>query len=45
MNTDSYKIGLGNLDTQIRKSAELDNISFGSAKVIRLPIDDSFSDH
>ena len=36
MNTDSYKIGLGNLDTQIRKSAELDNISFWNDQAKKL---------
>ena len=36
MNTDSYKIGLGNLDTKIRKSAELDNISFWNDQAKKL---------
>ena len=28
MSTDSYKIGLGNLDTKTRRNAELDHLSF-----------------
>ena len=36
MSTDSYKIGLGNSDTQIRKNAELDNISFWNEQAKKL---------
>ena len=36
MNVDSYKIGLGNLDTQTRKNAELDNVSFWSEEAKKL---------
>ena len=36
MSTDSYKIGLGNLDTQTRRNAELDNVSFWNEEAKKL---------
>ena len=36
MSTDSYKIGLGNFDTQIRRNAELDNVSFWDEQAKKL---------
>jgi acetyl-CoA synthetase len=36
MSTDSYKIGLGNLDTQTRRNAELDNVSFWEEQAKKL---------
>ena len=36
MNTDSYKIGLGNLDTQTRKNAKLDDVSFWNEQAKKL---------
>ena len=36
MSTDSYKIGLGNLDTETRRNAELDNVSFWNEEAKKL---------
>ena len=36
MSIDSYKIGLGNLDTETRRNAELDNISFWNEEAKKL---------
>ena len=36
MSMDSYKIGLGNLDTETRRNAELDNVSFWNEEAKKL---------
>ena len=36
MNMDSYKVSLGNTDTQTRRNAELDNVSFWSEEAKKL---------
>ena len=36
MSMDSYKISLGNLDTQTRRNAELDNVSFWNEEAKKL---------
>ena len=36
MSIDSYKIGLGNLDTQTRRNAELDSVSFWNEEAKKL---------
>ena len=36
MSMDSYKIGLGNLDTETRRNAELDNVSFWNDEAKKL---------
>jgi len=36
MGMDSYKIGLGNLDTKTRRNAESDNVSFWNEEAKKL---------